>query len=215
MQILSEACVLLIVFILYWYCRERRKYLKRRIGAHALLNIYQVGRNVSFMLMKKDLQIKDDTKILQRGGILFSFHFGVWESMPQSLKKMGYNLGVIVNRYSSGKNNFITKFFDRFLYKLRSRGGVKIFYKEDTMKIIRFIKSGGVIGMLVDGNSFYSKFGKARKLSCICNVPLVPFAAYRKSGVGVLRIGCDLNKLIAKKPYDYVWFYKSRNTLLT
>jgi len=78
------------------------------------------------------------------------------------------------------------------------------------MKIINFIKSGGLLGMLVDGNKFYSKFEKAQKLSRFCNVPLIPFAAYRKSGAGILEIGCDLDKLVEQRPLDYVWFYKSR-----
>lgn len=210
MHILSEACVLLIVFTLYWCCRERRKSLKRRIGVHALFNVYQVARNLSFMLMRNDLHIKDDTSILLRGGVLFSFHFGIWELMPQSLKKLGYDLGVIVNKYSDNKEFSVAKLFDRLLYRFRSRDGVKIFYRDDTMKIVRFLKRGGVIGILVDGNDLYAKFGKVQKLSRTCRVPLVPFAAYRQNGVGFLKIGCNLEKLVAERPYDYMWFYKSR-----
>lgn len=210
MQILSEAYVLLTIFMLYWCSRERRKYLKQRIGSKAILNIYHIGRNVSFMLMKKDLQIKGDTGILQKGGVLYSFHFGVWELMPRSLKKLGYNLGIVVNRYTDEKKNFIANFFDKFLYRFRSFGNIEIFYKKDTMKIAHFLKSGGLLGILVDGNMFYSKFKKAQKLSHICNVPLVPFAAYRKNATGILEIACDLNELVKRRPFDYLWFYKSR-----
>ncbi len=160
--------------------------------------------------MKRNLRIKGNMGIIMKGGILYSFHFGVWELMPLSLKKLGYNLGIIVNRYSDDKKNIIAIFFDRFLYWFRSFGNVRIFYKEDTMKIINFIKSGGLLGMLVDGNKFYSKFEKAQKLSRFCNVPLIPFAAYRKSGAGILEIGCDIDKLVEQRPLDYVWFYKSR-----
>ena len=79
------------------------------------------------------------------------------------------------------------------------------------MEIVRFLKRGGIIGMLVDGNDFYSKFGKARKLSCLCGVPLVPFVAYRKNGRGILKIGCNIDKFVTERPYDYIWFYKSRS----
>ncbi len=162
------------------------------------------------MLMKRDLQLRDNGKILPRGGILFSFHFGVWELMPRSLKKLGYDLGIVVNRYSDDKTNLITELLDKFLYRFRSCAGVKVFYRDDAVKIVHFIKSGGLLGMLVDGDTFYSKFKKAQRLSCLCNVPLVPFAAYRKNGKGVLEINCDLGKLVAQRPFDYMWFYKSR-----
>jgi len=212
MHIFSEACVLLIVFTLYWCCGERRRYLKRRIGAHALFNVYQIARNVSFMLTRNDLKIKDDTNILLRGGILFSFHFGIWELMPQTLKKLGFDLGVVVNKYSDNRHFSVAKLFDRLLYRFRSRGGVKVFYRDDTMRMVRFLKRGGVIGILVDGNDFYSKFRKVQKLSSACHVPLVPFAAYRQNGEGILKIGCKLEKILAERPYDYMWFYRSRST---
>ncbi len=210
MQIILEVWVLLSIFILYWCNRERRRYLKERIGSKALMNIYAVGRNISFMLMKKKLRVKGDMNSIERGGILYSFHFGVWELMPWALKKLGYNLGIIVNRYSDDKKNITAFFFDKFLYWFRSFGNVKIFYKEDTMKIVNFIKNGGLLGVLVDGNRFYSKFEKAQKLSHLCNVALVPFAAYRKKGIGILEIGCDLDEIVEQRPFDYVWFYKSR-----
>lgn len=213
MHILSEAGVLLIVFALYWCFRERRKYLKRRIGSNALFNVYQIARNVSFMLMRNNLQIKDDTDILRRGGILFSFHFGVWELMPKTLKNLGFDLGVITNKYSDNKDSSAAKLFDRLLYRFRSLDGVKVFYRGDTLKIVHFLKRGGIIGILVDGNDFHAKFRKAQKLSRVCGVPLVPFAAYRQNGEGILKINCKLEKILAERPYDYMWFYRSRSTL--
>ena len=210
MSILLEALILLVIFILYWCNRERRKYLKQRIGPKALLNIYQIGRNLSFMLIKKDLHTKGDTRLLQNGCILYSFHFGVWELMPYTLKKLGYNLGIIVNKYSENKKSYLVNLCDRFLYNFRSRGGIRIFYKEDTIKIVNFIKSGGLFGVLVDGNTFYSKFDKIKKLGRLCDVPVIPFAAYRKKGAGILDVGCNIDDLVRRRPLDYFWFYKSR-----
>ena len=77
-------------------------------------------------------------------------------------------------------------------------------------KIIKFIKTGGLLGILVDGNSFYAKYGKAQKLAHLCNVPTVPFAAYRQNGVGILEIGCNLTNMVKQRPLDYLWAYKSR-----
>jgi len=210
MRILSEACMLLIAFCLYWCNRERRRYLKKRIGSKAPLNVYQAARNMGFMLTKKDLEIKGDTTVLRNGAILYSFHFGVWELMPCTLRRLGYDLGVVVNRYGGGRRHLFAEFFDKFLYKFRSTGNIGVFYKEDTMKMVRFVKDGGLLGMLVDGNTFYSKFEKAQKLSRLNNLPLVPFAAYRKNGTGILEINCDLEKRVKERPLDYMWFYRSR-----
>ena len=205
-----EVVVLCVFFTVYWANREKRKYLKQRIGAKALLNVYQTGRNFSFMLKSGDLDIMGGTNRLHNGGVLYSFHFGVWELMPAALRKLGYNLGIIVNRYHDQKRIFLTNLADQFLYDFRSRNSVRVFYKEDTMKIVNFIKSGGLLGMLVDGDTFYAKFEKAQKLARLCNVPLIPFAAYRKNGTGILDIGCNLDGLVEQRPLDYLWSYQSR-----
>ncbi|KPJ71497.1 hypothetical protein AMJ52_08500, partial [candidate division TA06 bacterium DG_78] len=180
MHFIIEAVVLSTMYMLYWFNRERRKYLKKRIGAGALLNIYRTARNFSFMLQRRELCLKGNTHLLHRGSILYSFHYGVWELMPATLRKRGYKLGIIVNSYYNRDKNLITYYLDKFLHYFRSHSGVEIFHKEDVAKIIKFIKSGGLLGILVDGNSFYTKYGKVQKLAHLCNAPLVPFAAYRQ-----------------------------------
>ncbi len=210
MHLFLEAIILLVTFSLYWINRSRRKHLKKRIGSKALANIYQNGRDLSFVLQRKKLHLKGNIDILQKGGVLYSFHFGVWELMPKTLKELGYPLAVVVNRYQTKENNFLAKFADRFLYHFRTRNGINIFYREESMKIVRFIKSGGLLGILVDGNTFYAKFKKAQKLARICNVPLIPFAAYQQNGQGILAIDCNLSQLVERNPLNYLWAYRSR-----
>lgn len=211
MHSIIETVVLSAMFSLYWLNRKRRKYLKKRIGTNALQNIYQTARNFSFMLQRKELSVRGNTRLLRKGGILYSFHFGVWELMPATLRKKGYRLGVVVNRYCDSNKNFLTYYGDKFLNRFRSRHGVKIFYKEDTIKIVKFIQRGGLLGILVDGNSFYAKYDKVQKLARLCNVPSVPFAAYRHNGTGILEIGCNLVSLVKQRPSDYLWLYRSRS----
>lgn len=212
MYFLLELVVLVITLLLYWCNRQRRKYLKQRIGFRALRNVYQVGRNVGFMLSKRDLCVRGDTVLPHSGCILYSVHFGIWELMPHVLSKMGYNLGIIVNKYWSDKSDFATHLLDVILFKMRSRGGVRIFYRNETRKIINFIKSGGLLGVLVDGNTLYAKFEKIKKLGSLCHVPVIPFTAYRIRNRGILDIGCTIDDMIEKRPLDYLWFYKSRTT---
>lgn len=209
-QFFTEAFALLGLITLYWLHRARREYLKQRIGNQAIRNVYSVARNIGFMLSRQDIRVQGDGKILEKASILYSFHFGIWELMPRALEKMGYDLGVLVNRYVDDNHSRINRFFDNLLDRFRSSGNVKVFSKHDSVKIVRFLKNGGILGVLVDGNHFYAKYSKMKKLSNLCGVPLVPFAAYRKNGNGVLYLGCDLDRIVTQRPLDYVWFYKSR-----
>jgi hypothetical protein len=130
--------------------------------------------------------------------------------MPRTLDALGYRIGVIVNRYASNKRGWITRFADSILFRYRSVGKVFVFYRDETLKIVRFLKSGGILGVLVDGDSLYAKHPPVMKLSRVSHAPLVPFAAYTRKGQGILHIGCDLEILVKEQPLDYVWFYKSR-----
>jgi lauroyl/myristoyl acyltransferase len=210
MHFFTEAFVLFVLFTLYWLCGSRRKYLRRRIGDQAVRNVYNVARNIGFMLSKHDIRVQDNDNKLAKGGILYSFHFGIWEMMPRALRKMGYNIGILVNKYAGNNHARLSRYLDDFLEHFRSAGGVAVFSKNDTMKIVRFLDKGGILGVLVDGNHFYAKKSKIEKLGKLCGVPLVPFAAYRERCGGVLDIGCDLDRMVGERPLDYVWFYKSR-----
>lgn len=210
MHLFSEFFFLFLLICCYWLCRERRHYLKNRIGHLAFKNVYRVGRNIHFMLKKNDLEIDGDMSVLDKGCVLYSFHFGVWELMPRTLSKLGYKTGIIVNRYEKEDGSIAFRILDSLLRRWRSVGGIRVFYKENTLDIVRFLKSGGVFGALVDGNSLYQKHTKVQKLAELCRVPLVSFAAYRRACKGVLHIGCDLQHLVKSRPLDYMWFYKSR-----
>ena len=210
MHYFTEAFALFVLFTLYWLCGSRRRYLKQRIGNQSVRNVYNIARNIGFMLAKRSIRVRGSNSKLSKGGILYSFHFGIWEMMPQTLRKMGYNIGILVNKYAENSSSRVSRLIDNFLEQFRSSGGIEVFSKNDTMKIVRFLGKGGILGVLIDGNRLYSKIGKIEKLGKLCRVPLIPFAAYRQNGEGVLEIGCNLDELIARRPLDYIWFYKSR-----
>jgi len=225
MGFFQEFLCLLITLSLYWVNSKRRKILHRRlaprlakarghqrIGKEAIKNVYQFGRNLNFMLSRGELKLNGNLALLKKNCILYSFHFGIWELMPKTLNKMGYKVGIVVNRYQDKKRNLLTLMADKFLFNYRHQDGVEVFYKEDTMKIIRFIKNSGSLGILVDGNTFYAKFEKVKRLGHICGVPVIPFAAYREHNQGILKIDCDLAMIVKKRPLDYMWFYKSRES---
>jgi lauroyl/myristoyl acyltransferase len=164
------------------------------------------------MLRRHQLDVDGDLTVLRKGCILYSFHFGIWELMPYTLCRLGYRMGIITNRYGAPGSNMMGRLLDYLLKRWRTVNGIKVFYKENTLQIVRFVKSGGVFGMLVDGNSYFQKHGRAKKLADLCEVPLVPFAAYRSGKRTVLRIGCDIQDMVRAMPNDYVWFYRSRQS---
>jgi hypothetical protein len=210
MHFFVEFIFLSMLWVLYWLYRSRRRYLRHRIGIQSFKNVYCVGRNICFMLRRRELRVGGDLQALSRGCILYSFHFGVWELMPITLSKLGYKIGILVNRYRTDDDSVKAKILDFLLRQWRSMHGVRVFYRENALEIARFLRSGGIFGMLVDGDTFYQKYGKASRLAELCRVPLVPFAAYRKGKHGFLNIGCDIPKLVKTMPLDYMWFYKSR-----
>jgi lauroyl/myristoyl acyltransferase len=210
MPVFIELPFLLCVLCLYWMCRDRRRYLRNRVGEEAFRNVYRVARNVFYMLRRNDLELTGNAGALRRGCVLYSFHFGVWELMPYALRNRGFKIGVVVNKYQRDDKSNLARMIDSTLKKWRAVNGVRVFYSENVMGIVRFIKSGGIFGMLVDGNTFYQKYAKAKKLARVCGVPLVPFAAYRTGNRGVLNIGCDLPGLVQDMPLEYMWFYRSR-----
>jgi hypothetical protein len=197
------------LFAGYWLNPGRRRLIKRRIGRAAFRNLYRTARNFATMLGRGKFEVRGDMERLQDGGILYSFHFGAWELMPGILCRLGYRLGVIANRYADQPGMW-AGIADRFLYRYRTFPNVRIFYPGDGLKIARFLKSGGIFGVLVDGDSLYAKFDPVRRLGRLCGVPLVPFAVYRENGRSVLDLDCDLDKLLRERPDDYLWAYRSR-----
>lgn len=214
MRTLVDACVLVVLCTLYWCNRKRRKHLKERVGRLALSNVYRVGRNVGYMLAKKPLSVQGERVRLQPGSILYSFHYGVWELMPRTLDRLGYHVGIVVNRYGGDSRSAGARLADSMLRRYRTAGRVLILHKEETLKMVRLLKSGGILGVLVDGDSPHAKYPPVARLGRICRAPLVPFAAYTENGQGILDIGCDIDALLKRRPLDYVWFYRSRHRKL-
>ncbi|MEO0189542.1 MAG: hypothetical protein ABIL18_01025 [candidate division WOR-3 bacterium] len=176
------------------------------------LNLKTIARNISLMILPdKKFKIEGETDRLKNGAILYSLHFGVWESMPAILRKsLNKEIGILVNRYTDTNIFIIGKAMDRLLYAWRARYNIRIFYPDEIFKIVKFVKEGGIFSALVDGNKPYSKLKKIERLGRICSVPVVPFVVYYDGRNSIMNINCNLDKLLKQRPFDYWWFYKSR-----
>jgi len=197
------------LFAGYWLSHDRRRHLKRRIGRAAFRNLYRTAMNFATMLGRGKFEVRGDMSRLQGGGILYSFHFGAWELMPRILSRLGYRIGIITNLYA-GQPGPLARIADFLLYRYRAIPNVRIFHPGDGLKIVRFLRTGGIFGALVDGDSLYAKFEGIQRLGKLCGLPLVPFAVYRDKDRSVLDLDCDLDRLLNERPYDYLWAYRSR-----
>ncbi|MBN2620708.1 hypothetical protein JXB22_06405 [candidate division WOR-3 bacterium] len=171
-----------------------------------------MARNIAYMVCRKPVRLHDAKNLLHPGCVLYSIHYGLWELMPDVLRRHGYDVGVLVNRYAHDRDTLLARWADRILVWYRRQNGVEIFSKHETVRIVRFLQRGGILGVLVDGNQFYSKMAKIQKLGRMCRTSVIPFAAYRGNGEGIVHIGCDLDRLVHDRPLDYMWFYRSRTT---
>lgn len=212
MRSFLEILIFAIFVFLYWASQRRRRYFKKKRGNEVYNNLKVVSRNIAYMICPdRGFHLKGKREALSCGAILYSFHFGVWELMPEILNSYGrMNIGILVDRYTALNPPILGKFMDKILYIWRARFGVKIFYPEDVFKIVKFLKNGGIFATLVDGDTLYAKYKKIERLAKICGVPLIPFVVYRDCGKTLMEINCNFEEHIKNRPDEYWWFYKSR-----
>lgn len=150
---------------------------------------------------------EENMKELRNGGLAISYHFGPWEVLPKILAVRGYKMGVVVNHYDVGG-------LDQFLRELRSSHNIEIFYangpKEEVWRMIKFMKAGGIVGGLVDGETFDQKFGGFQLLSRKFRLPIVPVIGYVDNRKLRIFIGRELEQVVRCSPENYFWFYSSR-----
>jgi len=210
-----EILIFFILVIIYWCSRSRRQYFKQRVDKDRYQNLKTVARNIAQMIYSgKQFKFFGDSDLIKNGAILYSLHFGVWELMPKIVHSyLNKNIGILVNHYTDNNSLLMGKLMDKIFYYWRSSNNVRIFYPDEVFQIVNFLKNGGVFAALIDGDTFYTKFKKIEKLASLCQVPLIPFAVYCENGTTIMKIGCNLEELVKKRPNDYWWFYKSRKSV--
>lgn len=212
MRSVLEILIFLALTISYGLNHSRYQYIKKKTNTDMRHNFKKVAQNfVRMIYFDKKCRLIGDLEAIKNGAILYSIHFGVWELMPQIIKRYtNHDIGILVNRYTDN-NPFLTgKLMDRFFYYWRSNYNAKVFYPDEVFRIVKFIKNRGIFAVLVDGDRFFSKLKKVEKLARLCRVPLIPFAVYCENETTIMKVGGNLEELVRNRPYDYWWFYKSR-----
>ncbi len=130
----------------------RRLLVNAAIGMIEYLKIGSLKKDNYHDFIEMDGYEKMDKALSEgKGLIVVSAHLGNWEYLCSIAAKLGNNAGVIINRQ-------FNPYTDAWLRKIREKGGqVKCFYNEvgDLIRIIRHLKSGGIIGTMADQTYYF------------------------------------------------------------
>ena len=123
-----------------------------------------------------------------KGAILITGHYGQWEAGRHYCKAQGIEVGAI---YRPNNNPYFERLHERAL----KQAGGPLFPvgRKGTMEMVRHLKNGGVVIILVDQNTeageVFDFLGKpaltskvAAKVALKQGVPLIPFYGTRRAG---------------------------------
>lgn len=99
----------------------------------------------------KDLVVTEGEEILERkfekkrGVLVLTLHLGLWELIPIYFKKKNYPVNVVVSRVYTNEIDEIINWF-------RKKEGMNVIHRNEAIKIIRALKNGECVGILLDQN---------------------------------------------------------------
>jgi len=203
-EFLATSISLSTVYLLYLILRERKKVMTHKLKKHGLNPrlrsriIYQFSRNLILMSRPRKVELIGSDDLAGTLGV--SIHFGPWELIGPALVQRGIKFGAITRSYGDG--------IDTFLKIFRSGLGIKTFYSFEMLKIKKFLKGGGMVGMMMDGNTLWARLEKARRLASVLKVKLRSGIILPINGQIYLITG-DINfeEVVREYPEHYAWFY--------
>ena len=160
------------------------------------------AKNIDSLVSIEGRAILDAELAKGRGVIVVTGHFGNWELMPVTLRIKGYAGAVI------GRRIYFDR-YDRYLNGLRKSQGVEVIYRDDSpRKILKVLKSNGVLGIVADqdvdsvdgvfvdffGHPAYTPLGPV-VLAKATGAPLVPAFMIRDG---------RRHRLVIEKPVELV-----------
>jgi KDO2-lipid IV(A) lauroyltransferase len=158
--------------------------------------------NLRRLVECEGLENLDAARAAGRGAILFTGHLGAWELSSVALSLLGHPVSFLVRRLDNPK-------IERLLEQARTRFGNRTIDKRAAMRpMLRILKAGGTLGLLVDVNMmahegiFVDFFGTSASttfdlatLALRTRAPVIPvFAPWEERRQRfVLHIGAPLN----------------------
>lgn len=109
-----------------------------------------------------------------RNSVLISAHFGNWELMGKALIAHGVSLAVVVRRQTN-------PYVDAWLFRHRTRCGMRVLYEDDIYGILRTLRSGHALALLSDQDFGHNKI-PVNFFSQPCFAPAGPEMLVRRTG---------------------------------
>ncbi|MEO0068687.1 MAG: hypothetical protein ABIK23_06130 [candidate division WOR-3 bacterium] len=165
-----EPALLLARLITVCYLALRKEYREEIRRNYQLLlgrspplfwvrNGWRVGRNLGLMAQigtKRGTKIVDSAVVYRENNndgerleqnlhiMMASFHFGLWEFLPQIFARRGYDVGVLASRQRDG-------LIDRLIQHIRKNGEVK--YIHSLRDLIFRLSRPGITGFMLDNTT--------------------------------------------------------------
>ena len=212
--------------------------ITKEVGRNTALTLSELLMNDDYKRRKKLISANGDGfKVLKeakangQGAIIVSAHFGQWEAIRHHLADNNMETGALYR-----KNN--NPFYERLFLKSIKYGGLPIIARGDkgNISMIRHLKKGGFLALLVDQDSHSGKpikfLGQAARtttgpaeLALRYNLPLVPvFAVRQLNGRNIKleyeepikhtdpikmtnEINIRIGKRILKNPEQWYWLH--------
>ncbi|MGC8797607.1 MAG: hypothetical protein ACP5PK_02925 [candidate division WOR-3 bacterium] len=159
-----------------------------------LRNAWTVGRNIALMAKigtKLGAKLIDRATVYQEnmndecvrrendsGSLMVSFHFGLWEFLPQFYRNYGNDVAVVTGVMKD-------KMLSRTLVRLRSGSGVRII--SDIKSLRKRLGQSGITGFMLD-NTSRGKMTDVVVKSLRIRLPAMAFVLSRRTGTGVVPV---------------------------
>ncbi|MEO0276420.1 MAG: lysophospholipid acyltransferase family protein, partial [candidate division WOR-3 bacterium] len=82
----------------------------------------------------------------KRGVLALTLHLGLWELIPIYFKRKNYPVNVVASRVYTNEIDEIINWF-------RRKENINVIYRNEAIKIIRALKNGECVGILLDQSS--------------------------------------------------------------
>ena len=212
--------------------------ITKEVGRNTALTLSELLMNDDYKRRKKlisangnGFKVLKEAKANGQGAIIVSAHFGQWEAIRHHLADNNMETGALYR-----KNN--NPFYERLFLKSIKYGGLPIIARGDkgNISMIRHLKKGGFLALLVDQDSHSGKsikfLGQAARtttgpaeLALRYNLPLVPvFAVRQLNGRNIKleyeepikhtdpikmtnEINIRIGKRILKNPEQWYWLH--------
>lgn len=145
------------------------------------LMVHKNGERIKDIVLTRGEEILEKKFEKKRGVLVLTLHLGLWELIPIYFKRKNYPVNVVVSRVYTNE-------IDKIINWFRKKEGINVIHRNEAIKIIKALKNGECVGILLDqnfkGRCIETEFFKKR-----VHVPVGPFKIMYKIKPEVILMG--------------------------